>query len=94
MEHLRLLSEVAPFGTAGLIAWMWIVERRAAAEREQQLNESHRKLVTQQLELDTLVTLVRENTRAVSSLEAAQRRFVRTLLATVAGERRSRESES
>ena len=74
-----MLGDLAPFGATGLIAWMWLVERRSSAERERQLTEAHERLVQEKLELDTLVGLVRENTRAVSSLETSQRHLANLL---------------
>lgn len=75
MEHLVFLSDVAPFGAAGLVAWMWFVERRASADRERQLTDAHTRILEQRTELDALVALVRENTRAVSALESSQRQL-------------------
>ncbi len=68
-----LMNLVTQFGAAGLIAWMWLSERRHAAKREQQLTESHDQLRTQRIALDQLVALVTDNTRAVASLESGQR---------------------
>lgn len=67
------LTEVAQFGMAGLVAWMWLSERRAGAVRERQLTEAHERLVEQRAQTEALMTLVRENTRAVSAVEAGQR---------------------
>ena len=38
-SDLSLLPTLAQSGTAGLIAWMWLTERRAAATRDRQLTE-------------------------------------------------------
>ena len=74
-----LMNLITQFGAAGLIAWMWLSERRHAAKREQQLTESHERIQQQRLALDQLVTLVAENTRAVTSLEAGQRAMMALL---------------
>lgn len=68
-----LLNLISQFGAAGLIAWMWLSERRHAGKREQQLTESHEQLREQRLALDQLLALIGANTRAVATLEAAQR---------------------
>lgn len=68
-----MVSEAMQFGMAGLIAWMWLTERRGAAARERQLTESHERLLEQRVQLDALMDVVRENTRAASALEAGQR---------------------
>lgn len=69
-----LITSLTPFGAAGLIAWLWLTERRGSAERERQLTEAHAHLSRQRIELSLLVDVVRENTRALTSLEAALRR--------------------
>ena len=74
------LTEVAQFGIAGLEAWMWLTERRAGAARERQLTEAHERLMEQRGQTEALMTLVSDNTRAVSAVEAGQR-SLRDLLA-------------
>ena len=84
---LKVLSE---FGAAGLIGLMWMLERRHAAKRDRQLDEAHTRLLSQRQELDIWLQLVRENTKAVSGLEQAQRE----LIATLQRWRRRRRSEA
>ncbi len=67
------LAQFTQFGLAGMIACMWLAERRAAAGRERQLAEAHERLLEQRTQLEALMTLVADNTRAVASLEAGQR---------------------
>lgn len=68
-----LVTSLTPFGAAGLIAWLWLTERRSAADRERQLTEAHERLVRQRSEIALLVGVVRDNTRALTALEAALR---------------------
>lgn len=68
-----VLTEIAQFGAAGLIAWMWLWERRGAVQREMQLTEAHARVLEQRVQLDALLSVVQENTRAVAALEAGQR---------------------
>ncbi|MCA9293996.1 MAG: hypothetical protein KDA20_09305 [Phycisphaerales bacterium] len=75
----ELLTNAASLGTAGLIALMWLSERKSSTERERQLTESHERIMEQRVQLDALMTLVRENTRAVTALEAGQQEIVRVL---------------
>ncbi len=70
------VTVLTQFGAAGLIGMLWVFERRHAATRDRQLNESHQKLVGQERELDALLTVVKENTRAISTLEQGQRRLI------------------
>lgn len=67
------LAQFTQFGLAGMIACMWLAERRAASGRERQLAEAHERLLEQRTQLDALMTLVADNARAVAALEAAQR---------------------
>lgn len=67
---------VTQLGVAGLIGWMWLSERRAAGERERQLTEAHARIAESGVGLDVLLEAVRENTRAMATLEAGQRRLI------------------
>ena len=64
---------LAQFGVAGLVAWMWLAERRATAERERQLTELHNRVMLERQETEVLVKALHDNTRALASLEASQR---------------------
>lgn len=72
---MDLATTITQFGAAGLIAWMWLSERRHGALRERQIAEAHERLLEHRLQLDLLVDVVRDNTRAMSALEAGQRRI-------------------
>lgn len=74
-----LLTTLTQFGAAGLIAWMWLVERRSAGERERQLAEAHRALMEQRVQLERVLSVVSDNTRAVTALEAGQRRLAEVI---------------
>ena len=76
----EVLTEITQLGTAGLVAWMWLTERRAGAARERQLSEAHERLLEQRTQVDALMTLVADNTRAVTAVETGQR-SLRELLA-------------
>ncbi len=67
------LTSLTPFGAAGLIAFLWLTERRASADRERQLTQAHERLVRQRSEIALLVGVVRDNTRAMTALESAIR---------------------
>ena len=74
-----LLPMLSQFGAAGLIGVLWILERRHAASRDRQLDESHQRLIAQSREIDALLEVVKDNTRAISAMESAQQRLI-TLL--------------
>ncbi len=69
----QIASALAQFGAAGLIAWMWLTERRAAAAREKQLTDLHERIVQERPQISTLITVVQDNTRALTALEVGQR---------------------
>lgn len=79
MGEMELLGSVAQFGVAGVIAVMWLVERKSALVREKELSEAHGRVMSQKVELDALIEVVRENTRAVASLEGGQRELTALL---------------
>lgn len=83
----EVLASCAQFGTAGLVGWMWLTERRAAAQREKQLSEAHERLVQERTSLDALLSAIRENTRVLAQIEGGQR----TLISIFAGRRSAME---
>jgi hypothetical protein len=74
-----VISVITQFGAAGLIGVLWIIERRHAMSRDRQLDEAHRQLTSARSESESLLTVVKENTRAITALEASQRQLVRLL---------------
>jgi type II secretory pathway predicted ATPase ExeA len=81
----EVLSAFTQFGVAGMVCAMWLIERRASGKREQQINEAHQKLISQLEERSALLEVVRDNTRALSMLEAGQRGLVDVLAGRGAG---------
>jgi len=69
----EILTLAAQSGVAGLIALMWMLERRGSTAREKKLGQAHDRIMEQRVQLEQLLRVVSENTRAISSLEAAQR---------------------
>jgi len=76
---IPFLGEFAQFGATGLIAAMWLIERRSASTRERQITEAHDHIANQRVQLGALIRIVRENTRALSALEHAQQVLCATL---------------
>lgn len=73
MPEGEIVGVVAQFGMAGLIAWMWLTERRSSVAREAQIEEAHRRLAHDREALGVLLGVVEANTRAMVSLELGQR---------------------
>lgn len=69
-DVIQLLSQ---FGAAGLVGALWIWERRLTARRERELGEAHARILEQRCQLDELLRVIAENTRAISSMETCQR---------------------
>ena len=69
----ELTTTLAQLGAAGLIGWLWLAERRAAAARETQLRELHDRILQERPQIAALLAVVRDNTRALTALEAGQR---------------------
>jgi hypothetical protein len=79
MPDPQLAAALAQFGAAGLIGWMWLSERRAAAARERQLAELHERLMHERPQLAALLAVLRDNTRALTALEVGQRHVAAAL---------------
>jgi len=79
MLEAELLGAAAQTGVVGLLAWMWLLERRAAAARELELAELHERVLSDRVKLDVLVGVVTSNTRALTALESVQRVLVSRL---------------
>ncbi len=73
MIEPEIATSIAQLGAAGLIGWMWLSERRAGAAREAQLRELHDRLMQERPQITTLLSVVQDNTRALSALDAGQR---------------------
>jgi hypothetical protein len=90
-----LVTILAQFGPAGLMGLLWIMERRHAALRERQLSESHSRIAQQEDAGRILLEVVRDNTRAITSLEHTQQhllKLARRLDERLTGGRRSTPS--
>ena len=93
MAWMAWLAEVAPMtdltglGASGVMGAMWLWERRTSRQREQQLDEAHARILGDGAGMDQLVTLVRQNTEALTRLASTQDFLVRRLdaAATVMG---------
>lgn len=76
MMDAEIATIVSQFGAAGLMGLLWIAERRHAALRDRQLTEAHRLVAARESEAAALLGIVRENTRAIVTLEQTQRRLM------------------
>jgi hypothetical protein len=77
MPFVQLLSETVPtidqftnLSMAGLMGAMWLWERRTSRQREQQIDESHARIMSDRIQLDQLMDVVQQNTEAMTKLAA------------------------
>ncbi len=77
-----LATTLAQFGVGGLIGWMWLTERRAAADRDKQLTDAHARLLDDHKSIDVLLKALDDNTRAITTLESTQGALIDSLRGT------------
>jgi hypothetical protein len=65
---MNLFDQLTNFGAAGLMGAMWLWERRMSQKREQQLDEAHSRILSDRVQLDELMDVVRQNTEAITRL--------------------------
>lgn len=74
-----LLDTVTNLGTAGVMAAMWLWERRTSRQREQQLDEAHLRVMADRVGLQQLLDVVRQNAEALTKLATTQDQLLRQL---------------
>lgn len=74
-----MIESLVQFGVAGLMGALWVWERLYSRRRERELSESHERLMQQQEHLETLVKLVRVNTKAMVNSERTGKRMCEML---------------
>ena len=92
MLDAEMAGSLVQFGTAGLIGWMWLSERRDAATAVKQLREAHERIVQEKTSLDAVLGAVRENTRVLEQIAESQRALRDTMVAMGVERLRMRES--
>jgi len=73
VDHLTSL------GAAGIMGAMWLWERHTSRQREQQLDEAHARIMTDRIQLDELIDVVRHNAEAMARLSATQEQLIQRL---------------
>lgn len=62
------VDNLTGLSAAGMMGMMWLWERRNSRQREEQLDESHQRILADKVQLDQLILLVRQNTEALATL--------------------------
>jgi hypothetical protein len=73
MEPLTGITDFAGLGAAGLMGAMWLWERKLSRDRDQQLVQSHERIMRDEQRLDKLTEVVEHNTTALTRFEEVQR---------------------
>ena len=73
MLHLLLdsaptMDQFTSLGMAGVMGAMWLWERRTSRQREEQLDEAHARIMSDRVQLDELMSVVKQNTEAITRL--------------------------
>ena len=78
-ESADALSQLTSLGAAGIMGAMWLWERRQSQQRDQQLDESHARILGDRVQLDQLIEVVKTNAEAMTRLGTVQDQLIRTL---------------
>ena len=73
------LTDLTNLGAAGLMGAMWLWERRMSRQREQQLDEAHARILGDGVQIDQLISVVRQNAEAFARLCTTQDQLLRQL---------------
>ena len=73
------ISQLTSLGAAGIMGAMWLWERRQSQQRDQQLDESHARILGDRVQLDQLIEVVKTNAEAMTRLGTVQDQLIRTL---------------
>jgi len=70
---------ITQFGIAGLMGVLWWWERRYSRQREEQLTQSHDKILQQREHLQVLVDALEGNTKVIAEFTAVQEEILHTI---------------
>ena len=73
------LDSLTSLGAAGLMGAMWLWERSTSQKREAQIDEAHARILGDRVQLEQLMSVVRQNAEALTRLCATQDQFLREL---------------
>ncbi len=79
MDVLGMLYDLTGFGSAGLMAMLWLWERRLSRLREEQLSESHARIRRDEQRMTAVAEAMERNTAAFTRFCQIQGQLERTL---------------
>jgi hypothetical protein len=73
------LDQLTQLGVAGLMGAMWLWERRTSRQREEQIDEAHARIMSDRVQIDQLIDVVKQNAEAMTRLSGTQEQLVRQI---------------
>jgi hypothetical protein len=58
---------------------MWLWERRTSRQREEQIDEAHARIMSDRVQIDQLIDVVKQNAEAMTRLSGTQEQLVRQI---------------
>ena len=68
LDATPTFDQFTSLGTAGIMGAMWLWERRTSRQREEQIDEAHARIMSDRVQLDELMSVVKQNTEAITRL--------------------------
>ena len=73
------VDNLAQLGLAGLVCAMWLWERSTNRKREEQLDEAHSRIMADDIKLEELIAVVKQNAEALTRLTATHEQLLRAM---------------
>mgnify|MGYP007051596312 CR=1 FL=1 len=73
------MTDLTSLGAAGLMGAMWLWERQTSRRRDQQLDEAHQRILGDRVQLEQLISVLRENAEALGRLCTTQEVLLRQI---------------
>lgn len=78
-QSAPVVEDLTGLGAAGIMGLMWLWERRNSQKREQQIDDAHQRILSDRIQLEQLISVVRQNAEAVTRLTTTQEQLLRQL---------------
>ena len=73
------VDQLTNLGVAGLMGAMWLWERRTSRQREEQLDDAHARIMSDRVQIDQLLDVVKQNAEAMTRLSGTQEQLIRQI---------------
>ncbi len=78
-ETNTAITQLTSLGAAGIMGAMWLWERRNSQKRDEQLDDAHTRILSDRVQLDQLIEVVKTNAEAITRLTALHDQLLRIL---------------